>query len=91
MICDLCGKKSTRQRRVTRCLGRGRSTLLIENIPLVVCSSCGAGYFTAETLREIERIRRHWPHLAVERSLPVARFGDDVRTSARRKSGSHRP
>jgi len=88
MICDLCGKKSARQRRVTRSLGRGRSTFLIENIPLVVCSSCGQGYFTAATLHEIERIRLHCRHLAIVKEVPVARFGCDVRGHGR--TGKHR-
>jgi hypothetical protein len=30
---------------------------------------------TAETAREIERIRMHWRALCVDKKLPVAKFG----------------
>ena len=75
MTCDICGKKGARIRRITRSFGRGRSTFLIENVPVVVCTSCGESYLTADTLKEIERVRRHWRELSVERKVPVARFG----------------
>ena len=74
MLCDVCGKKGTRVRRVTKTYGRGRSAFLIEGVPLVSCPHCGESYLTAETLREIERIRLHWRQLATERKVPVARF-----------------
>jgi YgiT-type zinc finger domain-containing protein len=55
--------------------GRGRSVFLIEAVPVVRCPSCGESYLTAETLKEIERIRRHWRRLSVDKKVPVARFG----------------
>lgn len=75
MICDLCGKQEARIRRVTRSCGRGRSTFLIENVPLVTCPSCGESYLTADTLKEIERIRLHWRQLTVAKRFPLAKFG----------------
>ncbi len=75
MICDICGKKGARLRRITRSCGRGRSTFLIERVPVVHCPSCGESYLTAETLKEIERIRLHWRQLTVEKKVPVAQFG----------------
>lgn len=75
MICDIYGKKNARLRPVTRTCGRGRSTFLIQDIPLVTCPSCGESYFTAETLKEIERIRLHWRELTVDKKIPFARFG----------------
>jgi len=41
----------------------------------VYCASCGESYLTAETLREIERIRIHWRQLSVEKKIAVARLG----------------
>ena len=75
MVCDICGKKGARLRRVTRSCGRGRSTFLIENVPLVTCPSCGESYLTADTLKEIERIRMHWRQLTVVKRIPLAKFG----------------
>jgi len=74
MICDLCGKKGARIRRVTRSYGRARTAFLIEGVPVVSCPKCGESYLAAETLREIERIRMHRRELTVERKVPVARF-----------------
>ncbi|MBI4606333.1 MAG: YgiT-type zinc finger protein [Planctomycetes bacterium] len=75
MVCDICGKKRARVRRMTRTCGHGRSAFLIEDLPVVTCLSCGESYLTAATLKEIERIRMHWRQLTVKREVPVARFG----------------
>jgi YgiT-type zinc finger domain-containing protein len=60
---------------LTRTCGRGRSTFLIENVPVVSCPSCGETYLSAETLKEIERIRLHWRQLTVSKRIPLAKFG----------------
>jgi len=74
MVCDICGKEGTRIRRVSRSYGKGQDLLVIENIPIVSCPSCGEGYFTSETLHEIERIKLHRKGFAEERKIPVATF-----------------
>ena len=74
MICDICGRKGARIRRVTKSFGQGRSAFLIEGVPVVTCPSCGQSYMTAETLQEVERIRLHWRQLAVGKKIMVARF-----------------
>jgi YgiT-type zinc finger domain-containing protein len=81
--CDLCGKKATSTRRVTRSFGHDKQAFLIEEVPVISCSACGESYMTAETLKEIERIRLHRKHVGVSRSVLVTRFGgaecDDMR------------
>jgi len=47
---------------------------LIENVPVISCSSCRESYVTAATLHEIERIRQHWRELAVGKTVQVAKF-----------------
>ncbi len=74
MICDICGEEGGRVRRVTRSYGKGRSLLVIENIPIVSCPHCGQSSLTAETLHEIERIKRHRQSFSTERPVPVATF-----------------
>lgn len=74
MICDVCGKQGARVRRMTRTVGRGRSAFLIEGVPVVRCPNCGESYFTADTLKEIERIRKHWRKVTVAKRVPVAKF-----------------
>jgi YgiT-type zinc finger domain-containing protein len=74
MICEICGKKTTRTRRVTRSYGKGANLLLIENVPIVSCSNCGESYLTAKTLHEIDRIKRQRNDLAKPKTVDVAAF-----------------
>ncbi len=74
MICDICGKEGARIRRVSRSYGKGENLLVIEHIPVVSCPHCGESYLTADTLHEIERIKRDRQSYAVERPVAVAEF-----------------
>jgi YgiT-type zinc finger domain-containing protein len=72
--CEICGAYHARTRRVNRTQGKGEDMILIENIPLVVCSSCGQSYFTAATLRQLEEIRCKRDGRTTSRPIPVAIF-----------------
>jgi YgiT-type zinc finger domain-containing protein len=74
LVCDICGKEGAIIRHVSRSYGQGESLFVIENVPMVSCPHCGESYFTAETLHELERIKRHRQSLAERRSVPVAVF-----------------
>jgi len=74
MVCDVCGKSEARIRHVTRSYGKEADLLVIESVPVISCPSCGESYLTAETLHEIDRIRRASPRLATQRLVPVASF-----------------
>ena len=74
MLCDICGQKGVRIRRVARTYGTGKDLLVIENIPVMSCPHCRESYLTAETLHEIERIKLHRKSFAVERPVEVASF-----------------
>ena len=74
MKCDICEKPGARQRYVSRSYGRGESLLVIENVPTVHCPNCGEGYLTAQTLKEIERIKRDRQTVAPKRPVSVAAF-----------------
>lgn len=74
MICDICGNESAQVRRITETYGKGKNLLVIENVPMVSCLSCGESYFTAETLHEIERIKLHRKSFSVKRPVEVAIF-----------------
>ena len=73
-VCDFCGRKGARVRRVTRSFGRGAGEFLIRNVPTISCPHCGETYLTAATLHELERIKAHRHSLAVKRRIPVADF-----------------
>lgn len=72
-LCDVCGKPGTRVIHVTRSYGRGDSLLVIENVPVISCPSCGASYLTSETLHGLERIKSHRRSTS-RRSVPVAKY-----------------
>lgn len=48
MICEICGKRGARVRRVTRTYSKGKAMLVIENVPVVSCPHCGESYLEAE-------------------------------------------
>ncbi|MBA4283979.1 MAG: YgiT-type zinc finger domain-containing protein [Xanthomonadaceae bacterium] len=72
--CAHCGSDQLHHRLVTRSFGKGASLLLIEGIPSISCGNCGESWFTADTMHEIERVKRHRKVLAVERSVAVVAF-----------------
>jgi len=74
MTCDICGKDGARVRHITRTCYVGKVAFLVEDVPSVTCPSCGESYLTADTLKELERIRMHWRQLAVDKTVPVASF-----------------
>ncbi len=77
MICDNCGKKGAKIRKLPRSYGKGRKLLIVENVPVISCPHCGESYLTAETLHEIERIKLHRNNFAEERPVPIANFVQD--------------
>lgn len=74
LLCDNCGQRGARIRRVSETFGKSKDLLLIENIPLVACPNCGERYFTAETLHEIEQIKLNRKFRAHARAVLVANF-----------------
>jgi YgiT-type zinc finger domain-containing protein len=74
LVCDICGKRGARIRKVTEAYGKGKDLLIIEDIPMVSCPNCSERYFTADTLHEIERIKLHRRSFAMEKAVEVASF-----------------
>lgn len=75
LICQICGKRGARERRVTRSYGRGGNLLVVEGVPVISCPHCGESYLTAATLHDLERIKRDRKELSAKRSVAVANFG----------------
>ena len=73
-ICEICGGKGTRKRRVTRSYGHGGNLLVVEGVPVITCPHCGESYLTAATLHELDRIKRDRKELAARRTVAVANF-----------------
>ena len=69
-----CSSASVQLKHVSRSFGKGTALLIIENIPMESCPSCGESYFSAQTLHEIERIKALRKSVAVSRPVAVAAF-----------------
>ena len=74
ITCDMCGKPTAAIRYLTRSYGKGANLFVIEHVPVVCCSACGANYITADTAHEIARIKLHRQSFAVQRPVAVAEF-----------------
>ena len=57
IVCDVCGCIEAKTRYTSRTYGKGEDLLVIENVPVVVCPSCGTSYLTSFTLKEIDLIK----------------------------------
>ena len=77
--CVSCGAKGlVVLRAVTRSFGKQQDLLVIERIPMFSCAHCGESWFTAQTMHEIERIKRMRKSVAIKRAVPVAQFLEAV-------------
>ena len=74
MVCDICGKKGARIRKVAKTYGKGKAILVIENVPVISCPHCGESYLDAETLHELQRIKIHKKNFAIIREIPIVNF-----------------
>lgn len=75
IACDICGQAEARIRKVSRTYGKGQDLLVIEDIPVISCPHCGESYLTAETLHQIEKIKRERKQRSIERPVAVASYG----------------
>lgn len=74
--CANCGSSRIHLKYVTRSFGKGEALLVIESIPMWSCPDCGASYFSAATLHEIERIKATRNSVAIDRPVAVAEFAE---------------
>lgn len=74
MICDSCGNKGAKVKHVSRTCGKGKDMVVIDNVPIVVCPSCGQSYMTADTLHQIARLKLHKNNVKCKRVAPVISY-----------------
>ena len=74
MQCELCGVQTAAIKKTTKSFGRGDNLVVIENIPIVHCSHCHESYLTANTARELDRIRKNRRSLGKAKRVLVASF-----------------
>lgn len=74
MKCELCGTQAAAIKMTTKSFGRGDNLVVIEDIPVVHCASCHESYVTADTARELDRIRKNRRRLGKAKRVLVASF-----------------
>ena len=74
MICDSCGNKGAKVKHVSRTYGKGKNMVVIDDVPIVVCPSCGQSYMTADTLHRIARLKLHKNSVKCKRVAPVISY-----------------
>jgi YgiT-type zinc finger domain-containing protein len=74
MKCELCGAQAAVSKKTTKSFGRGDSLVVIENIPVIHCSSCHESYLTADTARELDHIRKNRRSRGKRKRVLVASF-----------------
>lgn len=78
MTCEICGKKTASIKNVTKSFGRGPRLVVIEDIPVLSCSSCHESYITADTARAIDRIRENRVAVGRVKRVLVASFKESA-------------
>ena len=78
MKCQVCGKNTASLREVTKSFGRGPHLVVIEDIPVLSCRSCHESYITADTAREIDRIRKNRVNVGKAKRVLVASFRESA-------------
>jgi YgiT-type zinc finger domain-containing protein len=74
MQCVMCDSGEARIVYVSRSYGAGDDLLVIENVPVISCPTCGERYLTAQTLHELEAIKAARRQRAALRPVAVAQF-----------------
>lgn len=74
MKCEHCGSDTAVLKKATKSFGHGENLVVIEKIPVVRCPSCHDTYFTADTARELDRIRKNPRSLGETKQVLVATF-----------------
>jgi YgiT-type zinc finger domain-containing protein len=74
MTCELCGAQTATIKKTMKSFGRGDTLVVIEDIPIIHCSSCHELYLTADTSRAIDRIRKNRRSPGKARGVLVASF-----------------
>lgn len=74
MKCESCGTQAAVAKKTTKSFGRGDNLVVIEGIPIIHCSSCHESYLTADTAREIDRIRKNRRSRGKPKRVLVASF-----------------
>jgi YgiT-type zinc finger domain-containing protein len=69
--CAFCGTAGVKTVYKTKLFGKGENALVIENVPVRHCDTCGEGYYDPEVSQMIDDILAHPEKQAVMRQISV--------------------
>ena len=76
-VCVACGSSQLKRRVVSRSYGRNESDLMIiDDLPIDTCASCGESYISAKTLKKIEDLKKRRSKLALM-AIPVGHVSSE--------------
>lgn len=69
--CAFCGTIGVKTIHKTKLFGKGENALVIENVPVQHCDTCGESYYDPEVSQMIDDILAHPEKQAVTRQISV--------------------
>lgn len=56
MTCIVCKNGSTKPGKVTVSVDKGKTVVMIREVPAEICTNCGEEYIDAETMKDLEKL-----------------------------------
>jgi YgiT-type zinc finger domain-containing protein len=73
-ICVHCGEEAARAVQLPQAYQQGNDLILIENVPMKLCESCGQSYLEGVTLDEISKVLQAPAQYTESQMVKVARL-----------------
>jgi YgiT-type zinc finger domain-containing protein len=70
-LCAFCGAPGVRTIHKDKLFGKNENAVIIENLPVRHCETCGESYYDPEVSRLIDEILAHPGERAVTRQISV--------------------
>jgi YgiT-type zinc finger domain-containing protein len=71
-LCAFCGTPGVQTLHKTKLFGKGANTVIIENVPVQHCRTCGESYYDPDTSHLIDDILAQPERYTVQRPMNVA-------------------
>ena len=73
MECPRCGKNEAREIMTTKTIKDSKTGeyLIIDNIPMITCQSCGESLYSLDAMKKIDEVRKH-PEKAIITTAKLA-------------------
>jgi YgiT-type zinc finger domain-containing protein len=76
-VCSFCNGRLLGKNLQKPCWWGKEMKLVVQNVPALVCTSCGEIYYSAQTLKILEKLLRKVLKKTVKK-IPVMKFSDST-------------